>query len=163
MTRHGNRFLSGFGWGVTATLVMSAVMILGMATGMSPMPRPIPAAIIGNLGGGGLPQPAMMGIAALAHLGYGGSWGGVLARATRPVTVWKGLGLGVALWIVMQVLVLPFLGWGFFGTSVTLEIAVATLVLHLVYGAVLGGLTDRHMVSREGRETEGDAVQMEAG
>lgn len=43
----------------------------------------------------------------------------------------------------MQVVVLPFLGWGLFGASQTPRIAVATLVLHLVYGATYGWLMDR--------------------
>lgn len=139
----GRRFWKGFGWGVAATVAMSVLMIIGVATGMAPMPKPIPAAIVGKLTGGGLPQPVHMGLAILLHLGYGGFWGGALALATRPVTVWKGVGLGVALWLVMQLAVLPFLGWGFFGTTHTPMIAGATLLLHLVYGATYGALMDR--------------------
>jgi hypothetical protein len=37
----------------------------------------------------------------------------------------------------------PFLGWGAFGAAITPIIAVATLVLHLVYGATFGWLMDR--------------------
>ena len=50
----------------------------------------------------------------------------------------KGLGLGLFLWLVVQVAVLPLLGWGLFGTAVTPKIAVATLVLHLIHGGALG-------------------------
>ena len=42
----------------------------------------------------------------------------------------------------MEVVFLPFLGWGFFGVAITPRIAVATLILHLVYGATLGLLMD---------------------
>jgi len=36
-------------------------------------------------------------------------------------------------------------GWGVFGTAITPKIAVATLVLHLIYGATLGwGLRRSH-------------------
>ena len=140
------RLVVGFGWGVVATLAMSALMILGVVTGLSPMPSPIPAAIV-NMGlellGVGLPLPLIMLLAAVAHLSYGGVWGAVLAALTRPVTIWKGLGLGVFLWLLMQIVVFPFLGWGVFGVGITPLIAVATLVLHLVYGAALGLLMDR--------------------
>lgn len=139
----GKRFWIGFGWGAAATVAMSLIMLLGLATGLSPMPKPIPAAIVGKVTGGGLPRPALMAIAIVLHLGYGGFWGGVLARLRRPVTLWHGVGLGVFLWLIMQVVVLPFLGWGFFGAAQTPRIAVATLVLHLVYGLTLGGLMDR--------------------
>lgn len=143
MTTQGNRFLPGFGWGVVATIAMSAVMLIGVGTGMSPMPKPIPAAILGSLGAGALPKPAMMALAATAHLVYGGFWGGLLAVFVRPVSLKAGLGLGIGLWLLMQLAVLPYLGWGLFGMSVTPKIAGATLLLHLVYGGVLGALVDR--------------------
>lgn len=38
-TSTGARFAKGFGWGVVATLAMSALMLAATATGMSPMPR----------------------------------------------------------------------------------------------------------------------------
>lgn len=139
----GIRFRKGVGWGVVATLAMSALMLAATASGVSPMPKPIPAAIMGTILGAETPRPVLLAAAILAHLGYGGFWGGVLATVTRPVTVWKGLGLGLALWLAMQVVVLPFLGWGVFGAAVTPKIAAATLVLHLVYGGVLGWGVDR--------------------
>ncbi len=142
----GKRLAIGFGWGVVATLVMSALMILGVVTGLSPMPSPIPEAIVNKglgLLGVGLPKPLIVLLAAVLHLSYGGVAGSILAALTRPITVWKGLGWGVLLWLVMQVAVFPLLGWGLFGLAITPRIAVATLVLHLVYGATLGLLMDR--------------------
>ncbi|HEV8723712.1 MAG TPA: DUF6789 family protein [Candidatus Binatia bacterium] len=142
------RFAVGFGWGVVATIAMSVLMAVGVLTGMSPMPKPIPLAIVGQVLGDGLPTPAIMLLAAIAHLSYGGFWGAVLASETRPVTVGKGVVLGLFLWLVLQVLFLPPLDWGLFGTAVTPMISVATLILHLVYGVTLGCLIDRnYMVS----------------
>jgi hypothetical protein len=138
------RFRKGFGWGVVATIAMSVVMIAGVLTGLSPMPKPIPVAIVGTILGGGLPHPALMALGAAAHLLYGGTFGGVLAMVTYPLTVWKGVLLGVILWLLMQVFWLPFLGWGMFGVAVTPIIAGATLVLHVIYGATVGWLIDRH-------------------
>ncbi len=140
------RLAVGFGWGVVATLAMSAVMITGYLTGIAPMPSPIPEAVVSRIlefVGAGLPRPAIMVLAVTSHLTYGGVAGAVLAALTRPVTVWKALGWGVLLWLVMDAVVLPLLGWGFFGTAITPRIAVATLILHLVYGLTLGLLMDR--------------------
>lgn len=131
------RFSGGFGWGVSATVAMSALMILGTLTGASPMPMPIPAAIVGKLTSGALPKPALMAAAAVLHLGYGGLWGGVLAAAGGRTTR-SGVALGAALWVLMGVAVLPWLGWGYFGTAQAPMIVLATLVLHLIYGATLG-------------------------
>lgn len=137
------RIARGLGWGVVATVVMSIPMVAAAIMGIAPMPEPIPAAIVGKLLDGGLPRPVIAVLAAASHLAYGGVWGAILAAATRPVTVSKGLGLGVFLWLVMNVAVLPWLGWGLFGRSITLQIAVATLILHLIYGAAYGWLMDR--------------------
>lgn len=142
LTHSSHRIAAGFGWGVVATIAMSILMIIGVRTGIAPMPKPIPAAIVGKLLGGG-PKALVMILAIVSHIAYGGFWGAVLARFASPVTIGKGLGLGVILWLIMQLVVLPFLGWGLFGSAVTLKIAGATLLLHLVYGAVLGALIDR--------------------
>ncbi|MGH7604364.1 MAG: hypothetical protein ACRENK_10255 [Gemmatimonadaceae bacterium] len=77
------------------------------------MERNRPAAIVGKILGPNTAKALLIALGALSHLAYGGFWGGVLALAVSRVTVWKGLGLGVALWLLMQLVVLPFLGWGF--------------------------------------------------
>ena len=137
----GKRFWLDFDAGVLATIVMSIVMVVATVTGISPMPKPIPMAIVARILGGGLPKPVLIALGATAHLGYGGTFGGALAVATPRVTVRKGLLLGAMLWVVMQVLWLPFLGWGMFGSAVTPKIAGATLVLHLIYGGTVGWVT----------------------
>lgn len=129
---------------------MSILMLLAVVSGKSPMPQPIPKAIVAQLFGSGLPKPMMMVLAVGLHLGYGGVFGVLLARVARPVTIGKGLALCVGLWALMQVVFLPFLGWGMFGTAITPRIAVTTLVLHLVYGGVLGWALDRDTVSTSG-------------
>jgi len=133
-----SRVWRGFGWGVGATVAMSIPMLIGMATGVAPMPEPIPKALVTLIFGAGLPTPLVMALSAGSHLGYGGFFGAVLARLFPEAGLWTGLGLGVVLWLVMEVVVLPILGWGLFGTAITPAIAVATLVLHLIYGATLG-------------------------
>lgn len=138
-----NRIGRGFGWGVAATVVMSAFMLLATATGISPLPQPIPAAIARGLLGEGSPAPLIVGFAIVAHLGYGGVWGAVLAALVRPVTLGRGVMLGLGLWLLMQILVLPLLGWGLFGSAISMRVAAGTLVLHLIYGATLGLTMDR--------------------
>jgi hypothetical protein len=50
----------------------------------------------------------------------------------------RGLIYGVALWLVMMVVLLPLLGDGLFGTRTSGGMAPAALVLHVLYGIVLG-------------------------
>ena len=133
-----SRLWRGFGWGVVATIAMSIPMMIGMASGVAPMPEPIPKALVSLVFGAGLPAPLLMALSAGSHLGYGGFFGAVLARLYPEAGLREGLALGVLLWLVMEIVVLPILGWGFFGAAITPKIAVATLVLHLIYGATLG-------------------------
>jgi hypothetical protein len=112
--------------------------------------QPIPTALVGRTLGPGLPKPGLMALGIIGHFAYGGVFGGLLATITGRVTVPKGLLLGLALWLVMQVIWLPYLGWGLFGMSVTPKIAVGTLVLHLIYGATLGAVADRDAVTHRG-------------
>lgn len=143
MSFSSSRFGTGVLWGVVATAVMSVFMIVATVIGVSPLPEPIPAALAKMVVGADAALPVVVGTAIVSHLGYGGVWGGMLARTVRPVTVAWGLGLGVGLWLLMQVVVLPLLGWGLFGTAVSIKVAVATLVLHLIYGVTLGLGMDR--------------------
>jgi hypothetical protein len=130
----------GFGGGVLATLVMTAVMFIGQGTGLSPMPQPIPVALAARVLGHATPRPLLLTVGLTAHLLYGGAAGAILWRLARRVTLVLGLGWGVVLWIVMGLVALPFLGWGIFGSALTPKIAVATLLLHLIYGGTLGAL-----------------------
>ncbi len=64
----------------------------------------------------------------------------------------KGLGLGVFLWLIMNLLGAPLIGWGFFGSRAGQELAVPfqldstltflllTLALDLIYGGLVGWL-----------------------
>lgn len=139
------RLSIAFGSGIIATVVMSIPMIVATVTGISPMPKPIPAAIIGTIFGPGLPKPLLLLLAAISHLLYGGFWAALFALVRRRHSVWSGLALGVLLWLIMEIIVLPALGWGLFGTAVTPKIAVATLVLHLIYGATTGYCLQRFL------------------
>lgn len=144
MADTGKRFWIGFRWGLVGTLAMSGLMLLGVLTGVAPMPKPIPMAMMARIFGPDTAKPLLMVLAIGAHFGYGATWAGILASATRPVTFWKGIGLGVGLWFLMQIIVLPLIGWGAFGASASPRIWFATLILHLVYGGTVGLLVDRH-------------------
>jgi len=133
----------GIVYGLLATLAMTVVMVLGLLTRVSPMPTPIPVALA-KWAFGDLPQPALMGLGALAHFFYGGLAGVVFVYLFKQKRIlWTGFFWGALLWLGMQLVVLPLLGWGAFGTAITPKIAVATLVLHLIYGGVLGWATSR--------------------
>jgi len=134
------RIKTGIIWGLLGTLAMTVIMLIGKATGLAPMPRPIPLAIAAAILGK-VSKPVLILFALITHFGYGAFWAVAAARVRWPLGIKAGLALGVGLWLLMQVVVLPLLGWGVFGMKVTgfpPKIAIATLVLHLVYGLVVG-------------------------
>jgi Na+/H+-translocating membrane pyrophosphatase len=135
------RLAAGFRWGIVATITMSILLIIGYVSGLAPMPQPIPKAVVTTVLGNGIPKPLIIG----AHLLYGAIAGVVFVAIAQPATLEKGLSYGIVLWLIMDLLVLPFIGWGIFGTAITPRIAVATLVLHLVYGTTIGLVADRHV------------------
>lgn len=129
------------GWaflvGVWATTVMSVPMLTATVLDLSPMPAPIPVAAVKAFGPA-LPQP-LLAVAGLGtHLAYGGLWAAVLVWQVEAPDGRSALALAVGLWIVMGLGLLPALGWGPFGIGVAPQVAVATLVLHLLYGVALG-------------------------
>lgn len=128
---------NGFIYGLSATLAMTVIMLLATVTGVSPMPAPVPVALVKTVLGA-IPKPALMILGLIAHFIYGGLAGSVFVRLFKKSFQMNGFLWGVILWLIMQVLFLPILGWGLFGSALTLKIAVATLVLHLIYGGTLG-------------------------
>lgn len=69
-------------------------------------------------------------------------WGILFAllfyRLPGHVASVKGLLFGTIAWLLMMILVMPMAGAGFFGVHLGPGAPIATLVLHWVYGAVLG-------------------------
>jgi uncharacterized membrane protein YagU involved in acid resistance len=134
----GTKIKSGFSFGIIATLTMTLIMLIGMISGMSPIPEPIPLAIAKSILGA-LPTPALMILGMVAHFVYGGAAGIILFKiAGGRRQFWLGLAWGILLWLIMHLVVLPLIGWGFFALEMNIKIIPATLLLHLIYGAILG-------------------------
>ncbi len=139
------RSLRGAVWGLGATVVMTAVMVVGALVFRSGFARPpFPYLFIEHL----LPHgsgPATAAITVFAHFGYGALMGMIFAYFSEPMTLRKGVGFSALIWSGMQVLFVPWIGWGdfaFIHPSAWSFIAY-TLVLHLVYGVTLGVLGAR--------------------
>lgn len=71
-------------------------------------------------------------------------WGGLFAvlapRIPGSTCVVKGILFAVGAWLLMQLVVMPLAGQGFFGTRYTFWAPFTTLALHILYGAILGGV-----------------------
>ena len=127
--------------GVRAGLVATAVlsMLLVMKSTMGLMPSLDIISMLSGLMGCG---PVRGGIADFMIGAF--ILGGIFAllEPTLPGSkLWlKGVLFGVGAWLAMMLAVMPMAGAGFFGMNLGMAAPVMTLVLHVIYGAVLGGV-----------------------
>lgn len=153
LKRTFNIALTGF----LASLVMFLFIYLGInVTGMAPFNVPPSYAFLYNLG------VEQSGYALLLHFCYGIFWAYVLVYTFEDdISVAKALILSVVLWLFMMIVYSPLIGWGFFGFGYAQNLAVdhplyldsslsyivITLLLHLIYGLVLGYLSSRWLAN----------------
>lgn len=137
--------------GALGSLAMFVLMMLGIhATGIAPFNLPPSAAFLEQIGLNVGPLPL------LVHFGYGATGAIVLlALYGRETDVTAGLTLAGGLWLVMMIVYSPMIGWGVFGFGGSghalaptaplylgspVKYLGATLVLHVLYGSIIGGL-----------------------
>src|SRR5215472_10452594 len=128
--------------GFIATIVLSILMVAKSSMGLMPQLNPIDdiVHVADLLTGMTLPLP----FGWIGHFLLGTVvWGIIYAalQASLPgAPVVKGLIFGTLAWLAMMIIFTPLAGHGLFALSLGPQATVATLVLHLIYGAVLGGV-----------------------
>jgi hypothetical protein len=65
---------------------------------------------------------------------------GSIRTFLETATGLKGSFLAIGAWILMMVLLMPMAGAGFFGINFGAMAPFMTFVLHIIFGAVLGGV-----------------------
>jgi len=125
---------------LVGTIVLSAIMVMKQMAGMVPQMNPI-ADLVG-IANSLLGVPAVPLVGWVLHFAIGVFVWGILFAVLHPTipgsNLIKGLIFGIGAWLLMMCIFLPMAGQGFFGTNVGMIIPVMALLLHLVYGAVLG-------------------------
>jgi hypothetical protein len=128
---------TGIGAGFVATIVLSVLMVVKQMMGLMPQLNPVEM------------NTQMMGAQAplvgwFVHFLIGTVLWGILYAwiAPRlPGAHWfRGVLFATGAWLVMMIVLMPMAGAGLFGLKLGLMAPIATLILHWVYGAVLGGL-----------------------
>lgn len=127
--------LRGIIAGLIATVVLSLLMVVKGMMGVMPDLNVI-AMLASKLGGS-------MAIGWAAHFTIGAIlYGLVFANLGSMIPggsdIGRGVVLGVIGWLVMMVALMPMVGAGFFALNMGMMAAVATLVLHAIFGFVLG-------------------------
>jgi len=137
--------LAGVAAGLAATVVLSLLMLTkGWLPQLDPvlMLDGVAHAVFADLG---LPVP-MAGW--LWHFIVGAFWWGPLFAIMVPILpgqlMWqKGAYFGFGASLLIMLMVMPLAGAGWFGMKLSPLQPIVTLLLHLVYGAVLGAMFER--------------------
>jgi uncharacterized membrane protein YagU involved in acid resistance len=131
---------SGLTAGFAATVVLSLMMMMKHAMGLMPAVNPIGDIV--HVADAATGQQLPMFVGWLGHFAIGTvAWGILYALIHRSLpggALMKGAVFGVLAWLAMMVLFMPLAGHGFFAMKLGMMAMVGTLVLHLIYGMVLG-------------------------
>lgn len=128
--------------GFVATIVMSVLMVIKKTSGLVPELDPIHMLSMTASQKMGLPETILIGWA--MHFIIGAViWGGLFAFINHLLPgkqqIIKGMVLGTIAWLLMMVAAMPANGAGLFGLNIGVIVPIIALMLHLIYGAVLGG------------------------
>lgn len=132
----GKGIIAGF----AATLVLSLVMVVARVAGLLPQLDLIQ--LISAAAG----VPGATGTGWVLHFIVGTLAWGILFPYLRPLLpgrsrVVQGVSFSVLAWGLMMIAFMPAAGAGLFGQALDgLMIPLATLVMHLIYGVVLGAV-----------------------
>lgn len=142
--------------GLGGSLLMFILLQLAISTGVAPFNIPPSHAFLIELG-----MDSKV-LAIIVHFLYGAFWSIMLVLFYGDdVNFGRGISLSVILWVLMMIVISPIINWGFFGGGENTLIdpsnkmyveegakyPLATLVIHLFYGLVIGWLNPKWAVS----------------
>lgn len=130
--------LKGMAAGFLATIVLSALMVMKSIMGLMPELNVI--VMLSKMMASSSPAMGW-----LAHFMIGAVvWGSLFAWLDPHLPGkrhWlKGITFGVGAWLLMMIAVMPMAGAGLFGLNFGMMAPIMTLMLHVIFGAVLGGV-----------------------
>lgn len=141
-----NRYARAIVAGFVATVVLSVLMLIKGAMGMLPQMNVIH--MLAGMAHARMGLPASPLVGWIAHFFIGTVLWGIGFALLQPVlpgssAVRKALSFSVLAWLLMMLVPLPMAGAGLFGLKMGPMAPVMTLVLHLIWGAVLGAVYGR--------------------
>jgi hypothetical protein len=130
-------WMKGMVAGFVATVALSALMATKAMMGLMPELNPIK--MIADMLG------APLAVGWTMHFMIGTVlWGTLFAWLNRSLPGdrhWlKGIVFAVGAWLVMMVAMMPMAGAGFFGSHLGMMAPIMTLMLHIVFGFVIGAV-----------------------
>jgi hypothetical protein len=132
-----NNVSKGMVAGLAATVVLSMIMFMKGMMGLMPELN-----VIGMLAG---MMESSATMAWVAHFMIGTIIWGVLFAVTHEKLpgdsrLIKGIFFGIGAWLLMMIAVMPMAGAGMFGMKLGMMAPIMTMMLHAIFGTVLGGV-----------------------
>ncbi len=123
--------------GVAVSILTAAIMVIGLRTGVSPLPKPLGLAFAETL----LQRPLPLPVGLLFHTVWTTAFSILYVVLFRDaLTFMRAFWLAFGLWILALVFFFPLVGWGFLGLGVNPMLIIAAAVPHLLFAVFLWGL-----------------------
>jgi hypothetical protein len=131
-------YLKAIGVGIATSVVLSAIMVTGMKTGVSPMPAPVAPAFAERLLATEVPLP----VGLLFHVAWVTFWSvAYVALFWDKLSFRRAVALAAVLLVIALAAFFPFIGWGFFGLAVGPKVIVGAFMTHALFAVLLWGLS----------------------
>ena len=131
-------YLKAIGVGVATSLLLSAIMVSGMKTGLSPMPAPVGLAFAQRLLGREVPLP----VGLLFHMAWVTFWSlAYVVLFWGKLSFRRAAALAAVLLAVALAVFFPFIGWGFIGLAVGPKVIVGAFITHALFAALVWALS----------------------
>ena len=134
--------------GFVATVVLSLLMVLKTMMGLMPQ-LDLPKMLADMMGSPDMPVLGWIAHFAIGIVGYGIAIAVLDSKLPGTNRVGHGVTLGVIGWLIMMVVLMPMAGAGLFGRNMGVMATLMTLVLHIIFGAVLGWVYGRSAASQD--------------
>lgn len=139
MDKIGSGLLAAF----VATMLMAVILSIKSAIGVFPAVDIV--LLLTTMAATHLGTPEHMAIGWAVHFFVGVLiWGpvfSILEPRLPGSDFWKrGIVFGVGAWLAMMIVVMPLSGAGIFGLETSIGVPIIALLMHIVFGALLGGI-----------------------
>ena len=134
---NGKELLKAAGVGVLTSIILSAIMVTMLKTGVSPIPAPVSLVFAQTLLGTKLPLP----IGLLFHVAWVSFWSVFYVVVFwDKLSVARAAALGGFLLALVWLVFFPFIGWGFFGLAIGPKVLMGAIMTHILFVVVLWAL-----------------------
>ncbi len=137
----------GMGAGLVAIIVLSLLMVLKSMMGLMPQ-LDIAKMIAGVMGSPDTPLIGWIVHFAIGIVVYGVAIAVLDSKLPGTSHVGHGIMLAVIGWLIMMVTLMPMAGAGLFAMNIGVMAPMMALVLHLIFGAVLGWVYGRSIATQ---------------